>query len=519
MKNSLQELLSFVPLYQLKFLTPMPQKSIYYETTLETVPDKWLKTPTLLTLHHENEWLKLNDIEKTMPLIQDPNLVGLVICSQNSSPIQEEALTFFSECQFPVIQVEDASSLLLFQSEKKPLLSFSQFSMELNGFMEKGFTNVAAELAKSFNTPFLYLDEHLQLLWQTGLESEIERAVHWLQENLHKLNSNGRNRYFPETSHSFDLYTINIAGVIQQTLLVSADLVNWQKKLIDKLAGLTALLLQTEELFLEQQQKMKEHFVYDLLYHKFESKKVMVKQGKSWGWNLERPHHLLIINVEVPEQLTTNAGWIEEIAQFLENITSQAEEKLIVFPFQDQLVILLEDGEEGTISDRKKYVLKSANRIEGTLTSHLPNYHFYIGIGKMYQDTIYLNKSYQEAKLAVQFGQIWFENKNIFHISDLGILRLLIHIHQEILYDFSQEYLSPLLENDQEIGTEYIKTLKTYIQFQGIINEVSEALFIHPNTLRNRIKKIEEITGVNLQDPEEFMNLAVAVKIQSFMDL
>ena len=182
-------------------------------------------------------------------------------------------------------------------------------------------------------------------------------------------------------------------------------------------------------------------------------------------------------------------------------------------------MFLLEDGEERTIIERKKYVLKTADRIEQSLISELPDCHFYIGIGKMYQDTIYLNKSYQEAKLAVQFGQIWFENKNIFHINDLGILRLLIHIHQEILYDFSQEYLSPLLESDQENGTEYIKTLKTFIQHQGIINEVSDALFIHPNTLRNRIKKIEEMTGVNLLDPEEFMNLAVAVKIQSFMDL
>ena len=172
--------------------------------------------------------------------------------------------------------------------------------MELNGFMEKGFANVASELAEALSTPLLYLDEHNQLLWQTGQELELEKAIHWLQANLHKLKTNGNpNKYFPETTNSFDLYPINIAGVINQTLIASSDLADWQKRMIDKLVGLTALLLQTEEMFLEQQQKLKEHFVYDLLYHKFESKKVMVKQGKSWGWNLERPHHLLIINVEL----------------------------------------------------------------------------------------------------------------------------------------------------------------------------------------------------------------------------
>jgi DNA-binding PucR family transcriptional regulator len=98
-------------------------------------------------------------------------------------------------------------------------------------------------------------------------------------------------------------------------------------------------------------------------------------------------------------------------------------------------------------------------------------------------------------------------------MNDLGILHLLTSIHREILYDFSQEYLSSLIESDSEQGTEYVKTLKAYIQHQGIISEVSEALYVHPNTLRNRIKKIEDITGSNLQNPEEFTNLVVALKI------
>ncbi len=115
--------------------------------------------------------------------------------------------------------------------------------------------------------------------------------------------------------------------------------------------------------------------------------------------------------------------------------------------------------------------------------------------------------------MALQFGKVWLENNHVFHINDLGIFNLIIHLHKEILYDFCEEYLSFLIESDEKLGTEYLKTLKAYFQYHGNINEVSEALYIHPNTLRNRLKKIEDMTGVYLQNNVDFLNLMVAVKI------
>ena len=67
--------------------------------------------------------------------------------------------------------------------------------------------------------------------------------------------------------------------------------------------------------------------------------------------------------------------------------------------------------------------------------------------------------------------------------------------------------MSSLIESDEKLGTEYLKTLKAYFQYHGNINEVSEALYIHPNTLRNRLKKIEDMTGVYLQNNVEFSEL------------
>lgn len=521
MKDSLQDLLLFIPLYQLTFLTPLPKKPVYFESITDVVPVEWLKAPTLLIIQEGEQYKKLT--KKGDQLIQDSNFAGMIICLQTSEPIQDEMVALFEQCSLPMIQIDDQASLQVFSQKNKLLNSFSQISMELIGFMEKGFTNVASEVAKAIQSPFLYLDEHTQLLWQTGKEQDLRNANRWLNANRKQVENKTFSNFILSTDekseYSFDPYAINIAGLMTHTFVASANLADWQKKFVDKLVGMTALLLQTEEMFQEQQEKMKEHFVYDLLYHKFESQKVMINQGKTWGWNLEIPHHLVVLSVDFQDELLPKEDWMEEIIFNIVEQTSEMEETIIVFPFQDQIVMLLEDGSERGIHERKDHVSKISNQIVKNLRSNFVHYHFFVGIGKWYQDTLYLNKSYQEAKLALQFGQTWFENKSVYHIHDLGIIRLLIHIHQEILYDFSQEYLTPLLESDREHGTEYLSTLRLYIQYQGIISDVADALFVHHNTLRNRLKKIEEITGINLSDPEASMNLVAALKIHSFMDL
>ncbi|WP_057773857.1 PucR family transcriptional regulator [Cytobacillus dafuensis] len=518
MKNSLQDLLIYIPLSQLTYITSLPKELVHYETILDNIPGQLLERPTLIILKNYDEWKKLNETEITIRLIQDPNLIGMVLCHPDPIIIQEEVFTHFLECQLPIIQVPDHSLIHVFQQTNEFLYPYSQLSIELQGFMEKGFISLASELSKGLNTPLLYFDQNEQILWQTGEKEELQEANRWFNIHRRKLKNGEYSNLNTDVEGSFQVYTIQISEFMNHSLLASAQLLSWQKRMVDKLVGLTALSLQTQGIFEEQQEIFKEHFIYDLLFHKFESKKVMIKQGKTWGWNLEKPHHLLILNIELSDEFMTNMNWLEEIILFLEAEAATMKETIIVFPFQDQIILLLEDAEERINSERKNYVVETISHIEKSLSSKWSNIRFKIGIGKWYQDTINLNKSYQEAKLALQFGQSWFENnKNIFHINNLGIFRLLIHIQHELLYDFSLEYLSTLIEGDRENGTEYIKTLQAYIQHQGKISEVSETLYVHPNTLRNRLKKIEDITGLQLQDINDLLILTIAVGIYSFV--
>ncbi|MBB6446621.1 PucR family transcriptional regulator [Bacillus benzoevorans] len=518
MKRLYQDMLLSIPLYQLTFLTPLPQEKLYYETVSTTIPDHWFESSTLLVLDSDEECSKLNNIKYVNQLIQDSNLVAIIICQEQNFLFDDHCLSLLSDCKVPVVRTEEVLSLPVLQTNRHPH-SFSMLSLELNGFMNKGFMDVATNLSIALDAPFLFIDENHQLLWQIGSQKEIEKALQWLKTNAKDSGGVNQARFIlseqnlaGKTVEPYDLYLINIAGQVQLSLVTYSNFSEWQRLMMDKFIGLTALFFQTDEMIRGQQEKMKEHFIYDLLYHKFESKKVLVKQGKSWGWDLDKPHHLFIIDVTIPEELMLHLEWMDEMMSHIETQFSQTD-GIILFPFQDQLVVLLEDDESHNPSKRKNFVFAKAVLMEQELSRLWSDCQFHIGIGKWYQDSVNLNKSYQEAKMALQFGQVWFENHHVFHINDLGIIYLIIHLHKEILSDFCQEYLASLMESDVKNGTEYLKTLKAYFQFEGITNEVSDALYIHPNTLRNRLKKIEEITGVNLQNTTEYLNLMVAVKI------
>lgn len=62
------------------------------------------------------------------------------------------------------------------------------------------------------------------------------------------------------------------------------------------------------------------------------------------------------------------------------------------------------------------------------------------------------------------------------------------------------EQLNILAKYDAENDTELYKTLRTYLQHDRNITHTSEELFIHRSTLSYRLIRIQEITGLDLED-------------------
>jgi sugar diacid utilization regulator len=71
-----------------------------------------------------------------------------------------------------------------------------------------------------------------------------------------------------------------------------------------------------------------------------------------------------------------------------------------------------------------------------------------------------------------------------------------------------------LVAHDEEHGTEYVTTLSCILDAFGSTSRIAEQLHIHVNTVRYRIRRIAEITGVDLGDCDA--RLALELTLRAF---
>jgi sugar diacid utilization regulator len=63
--------------------------------------------------------------------------------------------------------------------------------------------------------------------------------------------------------------------------------------------------------------------------------------------------------------------------------------------------------------------------------------------------------------------------------------------------------LSNLAEHDRREGTSYVSSLRAYLDCRADVSEAARRIGVHPNTLRYRVRRLVEISGLDLDDPDE----------------
>ncbi len=74
------------------------------------------------------------------------------------------------------------------------------------------------------------------------------------------------------------------------------------------------------------------------------------------------------------------------------------------------------------------------------------------------------------------------------------------------------------MEYDREKNTQYFPTLRAFLLNERDISRTSKAMIIHRTTLVYRLKKIQSMTSINLDDPEERLYLLLSLRLLESAD-
>src|SRR5690625_1693710 len=127
------------------------------------------------------------------------------------------------------------------------------------------------------------------------------------------------------------------------------------------------------------------------------------------------------------------------------------------------------------------------------------------GIGSSYTELIHLNKSFKEAETALSITNSFSKTNNvpILLYEELGLHRIISMIYDfNELNIFCEEFLGDLCTHDEKNNDVLKETLYMYLKCNGIVKDTANNLFIHSNTVRYRLNKIQKILKHDLNTLE-----------------
>ena len=120
-----------------------------------------------------------------------------------------------------------------------------------------------------------------------------------------------------------------------------------------------------------------------------------------------------------------------------------------------------------------------------------------------------------EARRARRLAELLGAGVHLVNSAEFGSSELLLAmVPAEARRSFRAALLTPLLAYDRDHGTELVSTLQVFLANSGSWSKAAEAMFIHVNSLRYRIRRIHELTGRDPRSLEDQAALLLALQIR-----
>ena len=136
-----------------------------------------------------------------------------------------------------------------------------------------------------------------------------------------------------------------------------------------------------------------------------------------------------------------------------------------------------------------------------------------IGLSELHESASECARAYRQAVDAAMIGRALLGAGGAIGYAEVGAYRYLVHIAAEHApHDRMRAAVDRLIEYDARRRTSLLDTLERYLAERRSVIESARELFIHPNTLRQRLGRIEELTGLKL-DEDDLLSLELAIKL------
>jgi GAF domain-containing protein len=177
----------------------------------------------------------------------------------------------------------------------------------------------------------------------------------------------------------------------------------------------------------------------------------------------------------------------------------------------------------GTLLDRRDQTLRALVPVRadgaGIVADELRRIHAdsegasAIGVSSVCFGAAALAHGFEEARHALLGAAVTRRDRGVLAYDELGPYKYLLRIALDPnARDSTIDAVAKLAEYDGERGASLLATLEEFLSRRGNISATSDALYVHPNTLRQRLRRIADLTGIDLRR-DDWLMIEIAVKM------
>ncbi|HHT45755.1 MAG TPA: GAF domain-containing protein, partial [Firmicutes bacterium] len=280
---------------------------------------------------------------------------------------------------------------------------------------------------------------------------------------------------------------------------------------IEQAALVASLELVKEKNAYEIEGRIKGEFLDLLLQGDYKNEKEILERAKFLNYDISEPQLVAIIKIQKKSNTKKDLSiYLQKPINNTIFLLNKSLSQYILLLRGNELIILCPGHEQDNIKKKLKAICVEIEK-KYSLTRVVA------GIGEPVKEILKIKDSFQQAKRVLQVAGV-FDMKNVTAYSDLGIYNIIFGIKEKsILENYVKEKIGALLEHDNKKKGSLLLTLETFLATKSIIKKAAEKLFIHVKTMEYRLKRIEEILGIDLSDAETCLELNMAIKIYKLL--
>ncbi|HET7339075.1 MAG TPA: PucR family transcriptional regulator ligand-binding domain-containing protein [Candidatus Dormibacteraeota bacterium] len=291
---------------------------------------------------------------------------------------------------------------------------------------------------------------------------------------------------------------------------------------IEQAALVLALSIAKERELSEVEGRVRGEYLEDLLHGTYGDEAAAQRRARHLGYPLHGVHIVVLVDIDDFRGFNKARQISEDAIQalkreFLRRVTAVVRTtypRALLQGRSDQVVALLPLGTEAADHQARSHAL--GLQIRQAIADWKPGFTVSVGFSAPIEAPSGVASALREVTSVMESLARFKRWGQVVAVPELGLTGLLAAISDERLVDYSRRHLGPLIEHDGARKGALVATLRAYLE-TGEQQQAAQRLRVHPNTLRYRLDRIREITGLDLEDPETRLNLSVALRVQSLL--